>query len=63
MDSNSIIELATSMQQTRLANDVQLSVLKKAIDVQSQGAMQLLEAAVQVTANPPHLGNQVDVVV
>lgn len=62
MDSNSIIELATSMQQTRLANDVQLSVLKKAIDVQSQGAMQLLEAAVQVTANPPHLGNQVDVV-
>ena len=62
MDTASIVNLATTMQQTRLANDVQVSVLKKAIDVQAQGAMQLLDAAVQASPNPPHLGNQVDTV-
>jgi hypothetical protein len=41
---------------------VQLAVLKKAMDIQAQGAMQLIQAAAQVIPNnPPNLGNQVDV--
>ena len=41
---------------------MQLAVLKKAIDIEAQGAMQLVQAAVQATpTNPPNLGNSVDV--
>jgi len=36
-------------------------VLKKAIDIQEQNAMRLLEALPQVPSNPPNLGNSVDV--
>jgi hypothetical protein len=50
------------MSQARTEGAVQLAVLKKAMDIQAQGAMQLIQAAAQVIPNnPPHLGNQVDV--
>ena len=42
---------------------LQVAVLKKALDIQAQGALQLIEAASQVIpSNPPHLGNSVDTV-
>jgi len=62
MDTVSIAALASDMSQVRTENAVQLAVLKKAMDIEAQGAMQLVQAAVEaVPSNPPNLGNQVDV--
>jgi hypothetical protein len=62
MDTLAIASLATDMSQARTANAVQLSVLKKAMDIGAEGALQLVQAAAQATGavNPPHLGNSVD---
>ena len=61
MDVSSIAALATGMSQARTGEAVQIAVLKKAIDIQAEGAMQLLEAVSQVIpSNPPNLGNRVD---
>jgi len=61
--SNSIASAATGMAEARLKSSVQMSVLKKAMDMQSQGALQLLQSVVQSSkpANPAHLGNTLDV--
>lgn len=47
----------------QLAMKVQVSVLKKSVDLQAQGALALLEAlpAPAGTGNPPNLGNVIDV--
>ena len=61
MDALSIAALASDMSQARTEQAVQISVLKKVLDVQAQGAMQLVQAAAQVVPhNPPNLGNKVD---
>jgi hypothetical protein len=60
MDVTAIAAAATQMSQARTANAVQLAVLKLAMDVQSQGALQLLQAVTPAAGNPPHLGNAVD---
>ncbi len=63
MDVTGIAALATDMSQTRLASEVQMAVLKKAMNIESQGALQLIQAASQVISganNPPNLGNSVD---
>lgn len=61
MDVSTIASAATEMAQANTAQAVQLAVLKKAMDVEAQGAMQLVQAAAQVIPrNPPNLGNQVD---
>jgi hypothetical protein len=61
MDVSTIASAATELAQTNTAQAVQLAVLKKAMDVEAQGAMQLVQAAAQVIpVNPPNLGNQVD---
>lgn len=61
MDTASIAALATDLSQARTEQAVQLAVLKKAMDVGAQGAMQLVQAAAQVVpTNPPHLGNRID---
>jgi len=62
MDTVSIAALASDISQTRVQGAVQLAVLKKAMDIEAQGAMQLVQAAVQAMPNnPPNLGNGVDV--
>lgn len=62
MDVASIAAVATNMSQANTQNAVQLAVLKKAIDIQAQGALQLIEAVAQaIPSNPPNLGNHVDV--
>jgi len=61
MDVGGIAAIATGMTQARTADAVQLAVLKKAMDIQAQGAMQLVQAASQVTtSNLPNIGTQVD---
>jgi hypothetical protein len=61
MDVLGIAAAASDMAQSRLANAVQIAVLKKAMDIEAQAALQLVEAAAQVIpANPPNLGNQID---
>lgn len=63
MDVSAIASLATDMAQTRTSAEAQVAVLKKAMELQGQGALQLVQAATQVpqaVSNPPHLGNRVD---
>lgn len=62
MDTTAIASLATEMATTRTQQAAQLAVLKKAMDLQGQGAIQLLMAATQQTYNnPAHLGNNIDI--
>ena len=61
MDTSGIATLATSMSQARTSEAVQLSVLKKAMDINTQNGLQLVQNASKVVANnPPHLGNLID---
>ena len=64
MDVSSIAAVASEMSQARTAEAVQLTVLKKAMDIEAQGAMQLVAAAASAVSaaakNPPHLGQQID---
>ena len=63
MDVTAIAAVATDLAQARTAEAVQVALLKKALEIQAQGAMQLIQAATQVmSVNPPNLGNQVDTV-
>lgn len=61
MDTLAIASLTTQLATTTTQQAAQLAVLKKAMDLQGQGAVQLVQAATQMTANPPHLGNNIDV--
>ena len=61
MDLTAIASVATAMSEAKTGQAVQMAVLKKAIDLQAEGAIQLVLAATQAVAgNPPHLGNRVD---
>jgi hypothetical protein len=40
---------------------VGIRVLKKAMDIQEQSALQLLQALPQPPSNPPNLGQNIDV--
>ncbi|MCK9285628.1 MAG: YjfB family protein [Rhodocyclaceae bacterium] len=60
MDVTALASVATQMSQARTGEAVQVAVLRKALDVQAQGALQLIQAAALQTNNPPHLGNVVD---
>lgn len=62
MDTSALASLAIEMATVRTEQAVQLAVLKKAMELQGQGAIQLLMAATQQTYNnPQHLGNQIDI--
>jgi hypothetical protein len=61
MDVTGIAAAATEMSQTATANAVRMAVLKKAMEIQEQTALQLVQAATEtLSSNPPNLGNQVD---
>ncbi len=63
MDITGITSLATQMSQTRQVSDAQLAVLKKAMDIEAQSAMQLIQTASQAAPSynsPSHLGNSVN---
>ena len=62
MDTASIGSLSTALSQAQVGDAVGTLVLKKAMDIQAQGAIQLLQALPQPqSVNPPNLGNSVDV--
>ena len=44
MEISSIAKFATHMSQTKTSETAELAVLKKAIDIQAEGAIALLEA-------------------
>lgn len=64
MDVSSIAAVASEMSQARTVEAVQLTMLKKAMDIEAKGAMQLVAAAASVVSatakNPPHLGQHID---
>lgn len=61
MDVSSIGSLSTALSQAQRGDAVSTLVLKKAMQIQEQNALQLLQALPQVSNNPPNLGNSVDV--
>lgn len=60
MDVSNIASLATEMATTRTNAEVGTAVLKKAIDLQAEGALALLNALPQVSSLPNHLGQNVN---
>ena len=61
MDVSNIGSLSTALSQAQTGDAVSTLVLKKAMQIQEQNALQLLQALPQVPNNPPNLGNSVDV--
>ena len=61
MDISQVSGQSQAMTSTQRSAAVSTAVLKKAIDLQAQSALQLLQALPQVAGNPPHLGNNIDV--
>ncbi len=63
MDVSSIGSLSSALSQANTGDAVSTQVLKKAMDIQAQSAMQLLAAlpAIPSTNNPPNLGNAIDI--
>ncbi len=63
MDVSSIGSLSSALSQAKTGDAVSTLVLKKAMDIQAQSAMQLLAALPPVagSSNPPNLGNSIDV--
>ena len=58
---SSIASAATQMSQAKTGDAVAMAVLKKAMNIEAQGAAQLLEALPQPASNnPPNLGNKVN---
>ena len=61
MEIGSIASLATSMAQTKTAQDVNIAVFKKALDAQSAGALALLDALPAPAPRlPGHLGRNIN---
>ncbi len=54
-------DVASAMSQANTGDAVAITVLKKALAIEAQGAMQLIQALPQTPAsNPPNLGNGID---
>ena len=63
MDAMSIARLSTSIAETGIKNDVGLTMLKKAQDIQASTAAQLLESVTPMPSAqklPAHLGNSIN---
>lgn len=62
MDVSGIASLSTALSQSQTMDAIQTTVLKKAMDIEAQGSLALIQAATQAGQlnNPPHLGNSVD---
>ena len=60
MDIANVSSLSTALSQAKTGDAVGTLVLKKAMDIQAQSAMQLIQSVPQ-PSNPPNLGNSVDV--
>ena len=61
MEVSNVASLSSSVAQMKVGDSVGISVLKKAMEIEAQGVLQLLQALPQPSGNPPNLGNSVDV--
>ncbi|PHV11724.1 YjfB family protein [Chitinimonas sp. BJB300] len=61
MDVSSIASAASNNAAAQTQATASVLMLRKALDIQSQNAMTLLQALPQPSSNPPHLGNVIDV--
>lgn len=61
MDISSVGSLSTALSQAQTGDAVSTLVLRKAMDIQAQSALQLLQAVPQLPSNPPNLGNSIDI--
>ncbi len=64
MDLTSIAGSAVALNVSQTQQALQISILKKTMEIQSQGVMALLEAAAQPAAAnlPAHLGQNINTV-
>ena len=61
MDVSGIASLATSFADTQNADQIQIAVMKKALDAQATSADLLIQASPQSAVNlPDHLGKNVN---
>lgn len=61
MEISSVSALTAGMGASGSPDIVQLTVLKKAMDIKAQSALQLIQAASNIIpSRPPHLGNSID---
>jgi len=61
MDILSVGSLTSALTQATTGDAVNTLVLRKAMDIQAQTALQLLQAVPQLPSNPPNLGNTIDI--
>lgn len=62
MDITGIAQLATSMTDARTDQAIGIAVLRKALDVETATATELLNAVPPAQNLPPHLGQNINVV-
>jgi len=62
MDTSAIASTASALSAAKTGDAVNTLVMKKALDIQAQGAAQLIQALPQPAQynNPPNLGKGVD---
>ena len=65
ISANGAINAMLEQKQAASMQEVQVSLFKKALDINTEGALALVNAATQGTAtgnsNPPNLGQNIDV--
>lgn len=61
MDVSAIASMSSAMTQQQTAMQAAMLVLKKAIDIEANNALQLLQTLPQASGNPSNLGNSVDI--
>lgn len=60
MDVSSIASTATTMMAAQTGTQLDMAVLKKMMDIETQGIMTLLNALPQASNLPSHLGQNVN---
>lgn len=61
MEATQLSSLASALAAARTGDAISVLVMKKALELEGQGALQLVQAATQGSVNPEHLGQSVDV--
>jgi hypothetical protein len=60
MDVTNIAKLSTSMAETGIRQEVGMTMLKRAMDIEASSAAQMLASIPQAQNLPAHLGNSIN---